>query len=53
MDSKLKSMIPLTYNLAVKTIAKPYDYLDLLASLEYVERNLFRFSLFVIVLTKI
>ena len=44
MDSKLKSMIPLTYNWALKTIAKAGDYLDLEANMEYVQRKVFGFK---------
>ena len=43
MDSNFKSMIPLTYNWAVKTIAKAGDYLDLQANINYVEKKVFRF----------
>ena len=42
MDSNLKSMIPLTYNWAVKTIVKAGDYLDLQANIQYVEKKVFR-----------
>ena len=45
MDSNFKSMIPLTYNWAVKTIAKAGDYLDLQANIQYVEKRVFRFKI--------